>query len=50
MTALCRGGRDDQTALWTARALAYRLKNQIDQERAALAVVVPEGYALRGRR
>jgi phosphohistidine swiveling domain-containing protein len=29
-------------SLWTARAIAYRLKNQIDQERVALAVVVQE--------
>jgi rifampicin phosphotransferase len=27
-------------SLWTARAIAYRLKNQIDQESVALAVVV----------
>jgi len=29
-------------SLWTARAIAYRLKNNIDQETVALAVVVQE--------
>ena len=29
-------------SLWTARAIAYRLKNNIDQESVALAVVVQE--------
>ena len=29
-------------SLWTARAIAYRLKNDIDQETVALAVVVQE--------
>jgi pyruvate,water dikinase len=29
-------------SLWTARAIAYRLKNQIDQQTVALAVVVQE--------
>ena len=29
-------------SLWTARAIAYRLKNHIDQESVALAVVVQE--------
>jgi rifampicin phosphotransferase len=29
-------------SLWTARAIAYRLKNSIDQESVALAVVVQE--------
>ncbi len=29
-------------SLWTARAIAYRLKNEIDQEAVALAVVVQE--------
>src|SRR5687768_8458457 len=29
-------------SLWTARAIAYRLKNQIDQESVSLAVVVQE--------
>lgn len=29
-------------SLWTARAIAYRLNNQIDQETVALAVVVQE--------
>jgi len=30
------------TSLWTARAIAYRLKNEIDQDSVALAVVVQE--------
>jgi pyruvate,water dikinase len=29
-------------SLWTARAIAYRLKNNIDQNAVALAVVVQE--------
>lgn len=29
-------------SLWTARAIAYRIKNQIDQDSVALAVVVQE--------
>lgn len=30
------------TSLWTARAIAYRLKNKVDQKAVALAVVVQE--------
>ncbi len=40
--ALAAAVRKCWASLWTARAIAYRLKNQIDQDSVALAVVVQE--------
>jgi len=40
--ALVASVRKCWASLWTARAIAYRLKNQIDQDSVALAVVVQE--------
>ncbi|MEN9938027.1 MAG: hypothetical protein RLZZ387_4606 [Chloroflexota bacterium] len=41
-TAVLEAVKRCWASLWTARAIAYRLKNQIDQGRVALAVVVQE--------
>ena len=41
-TALLEAVKKCWASLWTGRAIAYRMKNEIDQEAIALAVVVQE--------